>query len=548
MLYQPSYPYPYLSDIDATDDNTFYCYINAEGGTTVNAYKLTINDLSGQQIYTTDKQTLSTPLYSQQVLYMSVPSASGLINGRDYVWNVQLYESNADIWVAFGSVQEGDNTTTKLMLRKNYLVSSGDWIVINSQKVQMTTYDPLTGVAELATALTAVPTAGTTYNIYSDNVKSNDYLFYVRSAASLSIDNVPTTLSAKSYTFTATYTQAQGVNYKYFIWTLYDELEQPLATTGEVSTGAIAYAFDGFASGTTYGIGLTLENQDGSIISVPVQYFSVQYQQPEAYSKPNAEVDCEKDAIRVSWTPLLINNGVAEGSAENKYAYVYNEPYDGGSSVHIFDGCDITWDIGSEGASVYFDYDSTTYINWSTTNKSFSGIMYRQEGAPQDLIAIAGTAPSSANTGDMYFNTGDGLIYTAIDTNVWSVNGTAPSASVMYKLVSSGQLYIYNGTTLETTTYAPPYYEVSYDTGVFYYTISNGDTLINGSVRVGDINVLWLLQPENADPQQVYSWLDSANWADDLYWTESTESYIDKFWFKITLLPTSIQVVAHPKQ
>lgn len=548
MLYQPSYPYPYLSDIDATDDNTFYCYINAEGGTTVNAYKLTINDLSGQQIYTSNKQTLSTPLYSQQVLYMNVPSASGLINGRDYVWNVQLYESNADIWVAFGSVQDGDNTTTKLMLRKNYLVSSGDWIVINSQKVQMTTYDPLTGIAELATALSAVPTAGTTYNIYSDNVKSNDYLFYVRSAASLSIDNVPTTLNAKSYTFTATYTQAQGVNYKYFIWTLYDELEQPLATTGEVSTGAIAYTFDGFASGTTYGIGLTLENQDGSIISVPVQYFNVQYQQPEAYSKPNAAVDCEKDAIRVSWTPLLINNGVAEGSAENKYAYVYNEPYDGGSSVHIFDGCDITWDIGSEGASVYFDYDSTTYINWSTTNKSFSGIVYRQEGVPQELVAITSTEPSTADTGDMYFNTRDGLIYTAISTNIWSASGVAPVASVMYKLKSSGELYVYNGATLETTTYTPPYYEVSYDTGVFYYTISNGDTLINGSVRVGDINVLWLLQPEGADPQQAYSWLDSANWADDLYWTESTESYIDKFWFKITLLPTGIQVVAHPKQ
>ena len=97
MLYQPSYPYPYLSDIDATDDNTFYCYINAEGGTTVNAYNYTITDLSGQQIYKSEKQTLATPLYSQQVLYMSVPKTSGMINGRDYVWRVQLYESNEDI-------------------------------------------------------------------------------------------------------------------------------------------------------------------------------------------------------------------------------------------------------------------------------------------------------------------------------------------------------------------------------------------------------------------------------------------------------------------
>ena len=145
MLYQPSYPYPYLSDIDATDDNTFYCYINAEGGTTVNAYNYTITDLSGQQIYKSEKQTLATPLYSQQVLYMNVPKTSGMINGRDYVWRVQLYESNADIWVAFGTVQEGENTTTRLYLRKNYLAQSGDWIVINSQKVRISEYSSETG-------------------------------------------------------------------------------------------------------------------------------------------------------------------------------------------------------------------------------------------------------------------------------------------------------------------------------------------------------------------------------------------------------------------
>ncbi len=548
MLYQPSYPYPYLSDIDATDNNTFYCYINAEGGTTVNAYNLTINDLSGQQIYTTNKQTISTPLYSQQVLYINVPSSSGMINGRDYVWNVQLYESNADIWVAFGTVQEGENTATKLYLRKNYLVQSGDYIVINSQKVKMTSYSSETGIAELATPLSAIPTQGTTYNIYSDNVKSVDYLFYARSAASLSIDNVPQTLDSKSYTFTGTYTQAQGINYKYFIWTLYNELEQLIATTGEVSTGNIAYTFDGFASGETYGIGLTLENQDGTILSVPVQYFNVEYQLPEAYSKPNAEADCNRDAVRIFWTPLLINNGVAEGTSETKYSYVYNQPYDGGSSVRIYDGCDITWDIGSENATAYFNYESTTYLNWSTTNAKFSGILYKQEGVPTNLIAISPTAPQTANVDDRYYNPNDNLIYTAIAENVWGSVGEVPLSNAMYKLTTTGQLYIYNGTTLETTTYQPPSYTVSYDTGVFYYTIVNGDINKTGSVRVADIQTMWLLQPENADPQQAYAWVDDDRWLDNLFWTESTQSFIDKFWFKIALLPTGIQVVANAKQ
>lgn len=545
MLYQPSYPYPYLSDIDATDNNTFYCYINAEGGTTVNAYNLTINDLSGQQIYTTHKQTIATPLYSQQVLYIDVPSSSGMLNGRDYVWNVQLYESNADIWVAFGTVQEGENTTTKLYLRKNYLVQSGDYIVINSQKVKMTSYSSETGIAELATALSAVPTQGTTYNIYSDNVKSVDYLFYARSAASLSIDNVPQTIDSKTYTFTGTYTQEQGINYKYFIWTLYNELEQPIATTGEVSTGSIAYTFDGFASGETYGIGLTLENQDGSIFSVPVQYFNVEYQPPEAYSKPNAEIDCNRDAVRVFWTPLLINKGIAEGASETKYSYVYNQPYDGGSSVHIYEGCDITWDIGSENAPIYFGYNSTTYINWHTDNAGFSGIIYKQEAVPTNLVAISPIAPQTARAEDKYYNSDDNLIYTAIEDNLWGSVGEEPVSTIMYKLTTTEQLYIYNGETLETTTYQIPSYTVSYDTGVFYYTIINGDVNKTGSVKVADIQTIWLLQPENADPEQSYAWVDRDRWSDNLFWTESTQSFVDKFWFKITLLPTGIQVVAN---
>lgn len=548
MLYQPSYLSPYLSDIDATDNNTFSCYINAEGGTTVTAYNLTINDLSGQQIYTTNKQTISTPLYAQQVLYVEVPGSSGMINGRDYVWNIRLYESNANIWVAFGSVQEGSNTTTTLYLRTNYLVQSGDWIVINSEKVQITSYDSETGVAQLATALSAVPTVGTTYNIYGDNVKSVDYLFYARSNASLSIDNLPTTLDTKVYTFTGSYSQEQGVNYKYFIWTLYDELESPIATTGEVSTGDIAYTFDGFVSGTTYGIGLELENQDGTNLSVPVQYFDVEYQTPEIYSKPNAETDCDKDAVRVFWTPLLINNGIAEGASETKYSYVYNQPYDGGASVRIYDGCDITWEIGSEDAVVYFDYNSTTYINWHTTNKEFSGILYKQEATPVELVAMSPVAPSSANVDDKYYNTQTNLIYTAISDNVWGNTGVSPLTTAMYKVVNSSQLYIYNGTTLTITTYQLPSYTVSYNMGSFYYTIINGDTNISGSVRVADIDIMWLLQQSGADPQQAYAWVDTSKWDDNLLWTESTQSFVDKFWFKITLLPTKIQVVANAIQ
>lgn len=547
MLFQPSYLYPYLSDIDATEENTFQCYINAEGGTTVTGYVLTIHDLSGTQIYS-DAQTLDTPLYAQQTLTITIPTTSGLINGYDYTWNIKLIETKADIWVAFGSIQEGDNTTTQLILRKNWLVSSGDWIVINNQKVKMTSYDSTTGIAVLATELTAVPAVGTTYNIYSDNVQSSDYLFFCRTTPTLSINDFPSEIDNKTYTFTGNYSQEQGVNYKYFIWSIYDELGNQLATTGEVTTGDIEYTFDGFINEETYGVGLMLKNQDDTIISTPIKYFTVKYQQPEVYSAPNSELDCDKNAIRVYWTPLLINTGIAEGTSDIKYNYLYNVPYETGVSVHIHDGADIMWNIGSEGSPIYFNYESTTYIHWSTTNSSFAGLVYRQEATSYELVAISSVAPTTATKGDRYYNTTTGYIYTAIEDNIWGSTGEKALTTIMYSLTSTGDRYIYNGTTLEPTNYPLPIYEVSYSQGVFYYTIINGSTNKTGSVKVADIDTLWLLQPEGSDPEQAYAWIDSGQrWDDSLLWTESTVSYIDKFWFKITLLPTEIRVLAIPK-
>jgi len=542
MLYQPSYPYPYLSDIDATEDNTFYCCINAEGGTTVIAYTLTINDLSGNEIYTTNRQFISMPLYSQEILLVNIPNTSGMINGRDYVWNIELVESNADIWRAFGTIQEGENTTTQLVLRKNWLVSSGDWVVINSQKIKIINYDFTTGIATLETELNAVPMVGTTYNIYGDSVKSNDYLFNARSTPVLSINNIPQIVTTKSYTFIGDYIQAQGVNYKYFVWTLYDELQRIITTTGEISTGNIEYTFDGFINGSTYGIGLLVENQDGVTIDVPPRYFKVEYQNPEIASAPSAELDCDKTAVRVLWTPLLINNGEAEGVSDVKYNYIYNQPYDGAISVNINAGCNITWNVGSEGLPIFFNYESTTYIHWHTPNPDFNGIIYKQEGVPIDLIALSLVAPTMAKMGDRYYNIATGYIYTAVEDNTWGLSGEEPSVDILYKNIQTNLLYIYDGTTLQTTTYQPPTYTISYDTGVFYYSISNGDFVRDGEVRVSDIYNLWLLQPLNADTRQSYGWLDTSSWNDTLYWTESLQSFIDKFWFKITLLPTEIQI------
>lgn len=64
------------------------------------------------------------------------------------------------------------------------------------------------------------------------------------------------------------------------------------------------------------------------------------------------------------------------------------------------------------------------------------------------LIAVADTAPAQCSTGDLYYNTTNNKIYTAIGTNTWSSTGTTPTANTMYILFDSQTAYAYDGNEL----------------------------------------------------------------------------------------------------
>lgn len=64
------------------------------------------------------------------------------------------------------------------------------------------------------------------------------------------------------------------------------------------------------------------------------------------------------------------------------------------------------------------------------------------------LLAVVNTAPATCDTGDIYFNTTDNLIYTATATNTWGSTGVAPTKNTIYVLLSTNSIYAYNGATL----------------------------------------------------------------------------------------------------
>lgn len=64
------------------------------------------------------------------------------------------------------------------------------------------------------------------------------------------------------------------------------------------------------------------------------------------------------------------------------------------------------------------------------------------------LLAVSSSAPATCDTGDIYFNTTDNLIYTATATDTWGSTGVAPTENTIYIEFTSQTLYAYDGTTL----------------------------------------------------------------------------------------------------
>ena len=66
---------------------------------------------------------------------------------------------------------------------------------------------------------------------------------------------------------------------------------------------------------------------------------------------------------------------------------------------------------------------------------------------PIKLVTISDTAPSSATTGDMYYNTTDNKVYTATATNTWD-SGSTPRYDGFYINTNDNTLFYYDGNTL----------------------------------------------------------------------------------------------------
>ena len=182
---------------------------------------------------------------------------------------------------------------------------------------------------------------------WSDNDKYESYenVFKAYATATISITNFVDVMTTRSYTFTASVTQAQGIGVERFGWIIRnkDTGEETVNTIDEnnIYSSDIRVFYDGFLSGTTEEIKVKCWLNDGTSVETEFKQFTVNYQLIAFENLVNAEAQ-EDSGVAVKWNRLSYIIGETD-SADFEYVNDGREGYDH-PYIHINAGNTIKFD------------------------------------------------------------------------------------------------------------------------------------------------------------------------------------------------------------
>lgn len=280
-IYQPTNISPSLwgelgnGVVDATKALTVTWQVN--GTSALTAFSITIyqNDAASTQLYTTGKLTDGCPFY-----------------GTNYAGETQLFS-----YTIAASALSGAGIT-----------NGGNY------KLVITQY----------------------WSSSASVTQTSASAFVTRADPTLSITGIPDPVAAKEYNFTGTYAQAQGDTLNWVRWQLCAQgsEDDPLYDTERIyGTGELQFKYDGLFSGTTYGVRLQAQTENGVQADTGWVYFAVSY--ATASSTAAVQVCCTKSVsgIYITWPRLASIMGSADGDYEIS-----------GGKLTLPAGSAITWD------------------------------------------------------------------------------------------------------------------------------------------------------------------------------------------------------------
>jgi len=165
----------------------------------------------------------------------------------------------------------------------------------------------LTNGTQYKWLITTNPTASTpTY--------SKETPFWSYSTPVVTFNATPTTISAKSYNFVCTYTQAENSAFKKWKMIWYDVSNTIIEDSGWSYSGYISYTFDGFLDGNSYKVKCFVETQLGTLVDTGYYQFAVDYAAPNLQIIPDATLKPEIGAVEVFWGRAVQITGAYTGA------------------------------------------------------------------------------------------------------------------------------------------------------------------------------------------------------------------------------------------
>lgn len=186
--------------------------------------------------------------------------------------------------------------------------------IVYNEKQETYRYEHIVNADEL--------TNGTYYNAVISVFDANDnqsptsipIQFWCYSTPTLSFTNLPTgnIIPNASFNFQFTYAQAENEPINSYVMNLYNSSQVQISTSGvQYATNGTppyngGYTFTGLENNTVYYIQITATTLEGTIVTTPLQQFTVQYVRPDLFTLVELTNNCDEGYITIKSNIILI--------------------------------------------------------------------------------------------------------------------------------------------------------------------------------------------------------------------------------------------------
>lgn len=432
MLFQPTNISPSILGetgngvVDITQDMKVSWQVNGNSPMTAFALGIYLNDTNSTPVYISNKRFDKCPFYGTDykgdIQPFSTTIATGLLtNAR----NVGFYSASGGIT----AVTVDYDTFGKAALYESgaypFRYDGTNWVPTSGNVDFANAGITVTGTAAAGDTITVAygMKNGETYKLVITQYWGNGEFvtqtaasaFKTRSLPILELDNVPDTLAARSYSFTAAYEQEQGDSIEWVRWkiALSDDLENPIVDTQNIyGTSQLRVDYGGFFTGSTYAVNCTVQTENGVEISSGWSYFPVEYSLTSLAGTLTVRRAKKANAVVIQWPQVTYIPGTATGN----YSVA-------GGSMQLSEGSSVIWNTVNSGEMSFAP-------NWSLAYET------RIAGENVNLLGV------QTSEGRLTVNFTMPTLTVSIDDRVLFAKAPLPANSDISLILTPKKLYI----------------------------------------------------------------------------------------------------------